>query len=80
MLSAIGVSGVSDCLVRESGSEGGTPRDRKGHPYLVAEHRDTDMPFLVNPRVIDLRRELYLPVTTDKENQGDRCNPVSKMR
>ena len=37
------------------------------------------MPFLINPRVVDLRRELHLCVAADKANQGDRCSRVNEM-
>jgi hypothetical protein len=49
------------------------------YPYLIAEDRDTDVPFLIDPRVVDLRLELHLSVTPDKGNQGDRCNPMNEV-
>ena len=48
-------------------------------PYLVAEDWDADVPFLIDPRVVDLRREFHLSVVVDKANQGDRCNRESEM-
>lgn len=34
----------------------------RGCPYLVAENRNTNLPFFVDPRVVDLRREFHLCV------------------
>ena len=52
-------------------------------PYLIAENWNANMTFLVDSRVIDLRRELHLcELRTDKANkanQGDRFNRVSEM-
>jgi len=63
----------------EDGSEKGTPRGDKDWPYLVAEDWNADMPLVIDPRVVDLRREFHLCVTADKADQGDRCNRVSEM-
>ena len=37
------------------------------------------MPFLIDPRVIDLRREFHLCVVADKANKGDRYSRVSEI-
>lgn len=74
VLSEIGVR-VS-CGIRfvyESGSETRTPRDEGGVQecsYLIAEDRDTNVSFLIDPRMVDLRQEFHLSVMADKEGQG----------
>ena len=51
----------------------------RGCPYLVAENRNANVSFFVDPRVVDLRREFHLCVVwADKANQGDRCDRVSE--
>lgn len=48
-------------LGQETGSTKRTPRNgEQQYTYLVTEDRDTNVPFLVDPRVIDLRREFHL--------------------
>jgi len=37
------------------------------------------MTFVVDPRVIDLRREFHLWATANKATQGDRCNRANEM-
>lgn len=56
----------------ESGSEKRTPRDGEERPYLVTKNRDANVSFLVDPWVIDLRREFHLSVVIDKANKRDR--------
>jgi len=59
----------------ESGSEKKTPRvEEEECPYLVTEDWDTNVSFVIDPRVVDLRREFHLWVAADKANHGDRCN------
>jgi len=39
----------------------GNPARRRGSgPYLVAEDWNADLPFVIDPRVVDLRREFHL--------------------
>ena len=54
--------------------------------YLITEDWDANMTFLVDSRVIDLRRELHLcelridkADKANKANQGDRFDRVSEM-
>src|SRR6266478_982227 len=56
-----------------------TPQGDEEYPYLITEDWDADMPFVVDPRVVDLRREFHLRVTADKINEGDRCNRVGEI-
>ena len=49
----------------ESGSEKRTPRDGEERPYLVTKNRDANVPFFIDPRVIDLRREFHLCVVVE---------------
>ena len=44
----------------ESASEKRTPRGEEVCPYLVTEDWDTNMSFVIDPRVVDLRREFHL--------------------
>ena len=52
-------------------------------PYLITEDWNANMTFLVDSRVIDLRRELHLCELridkANKANQGDRFDRVSEM-
>lgn len=55
-----GSESVAVSVRYESGSEKRTPRDGGKYPYLITEDRDTNVSFLIDPRVIDLRREFHL--------------------
>lgn len=60
VLSAIGPQSVTVSFRFESESAKRTPRDGGERAYLVTEDRDTNVPFLIDPRVVDLRREFHL--------------------
>ena len=58
-------------------------REMTSGPYLITEDWNANMTFLVDSRVIDLRRELHLCELridkANKANQGDRFDRVSEM-
>jgi hypothetical protein len=53
----------------EGGSEEGTPRGNDECPHLAAEGRDA-VAFIINARVVDLRRKFHLCMTADRQTGG----------